>query len=44
LHSDPGETRNSAAEHPDIIARIEAYLKTARTDSREFPIRLPQKK
>lgn len=44
LHTDPGEARNIATEHPDIIARIENYLKTARTDSREFPIRLPKKK
>jgi len=44
LQADPSETRNIAAQHPDIIMRIETYLKTARTDSKEFPIRLPKKK
>jgi hypothetical protein len=44
LQADPGETRNIAAQHQDIITRIETYLKTARTDSKEFPIRLPKKK
>jgi arylsulfatase A-like enzyme len=38
LKSDMGEERNIAAQHPDVIAEIEAYLKTARTDSPSFPI------
>jgi arylsulfatase A-like enzyme len=45
LATDPGETRNVAADHPEIIARIEAYLKTARTDSPQWPIQAgPPKK
>jgi arylsulfatase A-like enzyme len=39
LKDDIGETHDIASEHADVIARIEAYLKTARVDSPEFPIR-----
>jgi arylsulfatase A-like enzyme len=38
LASDLGETTNVAADHPDIIARIEDYLKSARTDSPRYPL------
>ena len=41
--ADPGEARDVAAANPAVVARIEAYLRTARTDSTEFPIR-PAKK
>jgi len=41
--ADPGEARDVAAANPDVVARVEAYLRTARTDSAEFPIR-PAKK
>jgi arylsulfatase A-like enzyme len=34
LRSDPSEQNNVAAEHPDVVATIEAYLKTARTTPR----------
>jgi len=34
LRDDVGETTNVAAAHPEVIARIEAYLKTARTEPR----------
>jgi arylsulfatase A-like enzyme len=40
---DPMEQTNLAKDHPEVVARIETYLKTARTDSPEFPIRLPKK-
>jgi arylsulfatase A-like enzyme len=43
LTEDGGETRNVAAKHPDVAKRIEDYLKTARTESKEFPIREPKK-
>ena len=33
LKTDVGEKHNVAAEHPDVVAKIEAYLKTARTES-----------
>ena len=37
LASDIGETTNVAANNPDVIARIEAYLKTARTPAERWP-------
>lgn len=39
LKSDEGETRDLAARHPEIIRRIEEYLRTARTDSPLWPVR-----
>jgi arylsulfatase A-like enzyme len=39
LNPDPGETRDVAAKHPDVVRRFEEYLKTARTDSEIWPIR-----
>jgi hypothetical protein len=39
LKTDIGETRNVAAEHPDVAARIETYLKSARTESTHWPLR-----
>lgn len=43
LDSDIGEKSNVAAMHPDIVARIDAYLKTARSDSPEWPVKVPTK-
>jgi arylsulfatase A-like enzyme len=37
--TDVGEKRDVAARHPDVVARIERYLETARTDSAEYPIK-----
>ena len=42
LKRDPGETHDVAAEHPEVIAKIEAYLKTARTDSPRWPLKTPE--
>jgi arylsulfatase A-like enzyme len=39
LDSDPRETHDVAADHRDIAAKIEAYLRTARTDSPLWPIK-----
>ncbi|MBN1420474.1 MAG: arylsulfatase [Planctomycetes bacterium] len=39
LAADIGERTNVAKEHPDVVARIEAILRAARTDSPDFPIR-----
>ncbi len=39
LKTDIGETRDVAGQHPEIVARIEGYLRSARTDSPEFPFR-----
>ncbi|MFM7869770.1 MAG: hypothetical protein ACKPHU_36585, partial [Planctomycetaceae bacterium] len=32
LHDDPGERRNLAAEHPDIVTRLSALAEVARKD------------
>jgi len=39
LKADLGETNNVAAMHPAVVERVEAYLKTARTESARWPIR-----
>jgi len=39
IKNDLGEERNAAAQHPEVVAKVEAILKTARTDSEFFPIR-----
>jgi arylsulfatase A-like enzyme len=38
LKTDLGETKNVASEQPEIVAKIEAYLKTARTESKDWPV------
>ena len=42
LKSDPGETANVAEKHPEVIARIEAYLKSARSESERWPLKPPE--
>ena len=37
LEGDPGEQRNVAAANPAVVAKIEEYLKTARTPSDRWP-------
>jgi len=37
LREDIGEKNNVAAAHPDIVAQFDAFLKTARVESREYP-------
>jgi arylsulfatase A-like enzyme len=39
LERDPREEREIAAAHADVVARIENYLKTARTESTRWPAR-----
>jgi arylsulfatase A-like enzyme len=39
LAHDPGEQHDVAAAHRDVVARIETYLKTARTESARWPVR-----
>jgi arylsulfatase A-like enzyme len=39
LEADPHEERDVAAAHPEITARIEDYLRTARTDSERWPVK-----
>ncbi len=44
LAKDLGEEKNLAASQADVIARIEAYLQTARTDSPQWPMKAEAKK
>ncbi len=39
LKMDLGEMTNVAAHHPEIVTRIEDYLKTARSESKDWPIK-----
>ncbi len=39
LQTDRNEEREVAAANPDIVAKIEAYLKTARTESERWPVK-----
>ena len=38
LSTDIGEENNVAAEYPQIVQQIKAYLKTARTESANWPL------
>jgi arylsulfatase A-like enzyme len=42
LGSDIGERKNLAAARPEVVKKIEELLRTARTESAEFPIRTPE--
>jgi arylsulfatase A-like enzyme len=39
LETDPFETTNVATNHPDVVAKMEAYLETARTESARWPVK-----
>jgi len=39
LKTDLGEKTNVATQHPDVVAKFEAYFKSARTDSDQWPIK-----
>src|SRR5208282_3991395 len=43
LQTDIGEKTNVAEQHPDVVAKIDAYLKTARTEDPQWPIKAPKK-
>ena len=42
LRIDPGENANVAGRHPEVVKRIEAYLKTARTEHPDYPVKGPK--
>ena len=42
LKTDPAESKDVAADNPELITKIEDYLKTARTESERWPIRTVQ--
>ena len=44
LATDPAESRDVAADRPEIADVIETYLRTARTDSPDWPMREPPAK
>jgi len=44
LTTDLGETRDVAAQHPEIVSKIEQYLETSRTPSEHWPLRDRRKK
>jgi arylsulfatase A len=39
LKADPHEERNVAAARPEVVLKIETYLRTARTESAQWPIK-----
>ena len=39
LQSDPVEANNVAAANPEVVKTIEAYLRTARTESERWPVK-----
>jgi arylsulfatase A-like enzyme len=39
LSQDLGEQNNVAEKNPEVVAQIEEYLKTARTESPEWPLK-----
>lgn len=41
LKSDPGEKNNVADRHPDVVARMERCFKSARTESKDWPVKKP---
>jgi arylsulfatase A-like enzyme len=42
LQNDLAEKRNIAAEHSEVISKIESYLKSARSESAQWPIKKPE--
>ncbi|MFB3825371.1 MAG: arylsulfatase [Bryobacteraceae bacterium] len=44
LSTDPGEAKDVAARHPEIVARMTEALRTARTDSDEYPVEKAKRK
>ena len=44
LNTDPAEKNNVAGDHADVIAQVENYFRTARTESGEWPIHQPEQK
>jgi arylsulfatase A-like enzyme len=41
LQNDPGEKNNIAAANPSIVAKLQAFIKTAHTSNKDWPL-LPQ--
>jgi len=41
LNNDAAETADIASRHPEVVRRMERFLRDARTDSAEFPVTAP---
>lgn len=39
LKKDPGETKDVAAEHPEVVKKIESLMKEARAEAKDYPIK-----
>jgi arylsulfatase A-like enzyme len=39
LDADPAEQRNVAGAHPDVVGKVEAYLRTARINNDRWPVK-----
>jgi arylsulfatase A-like enzyme len=44
LRNDLGEEQNIAEEHPEITAKLDAYLKMARSESEDWPVGRPARR
>lgn len=44
LKTDPAEKQNVAGQNPEVVAKLEKYLKTARAESNRWPIKKPVEK
>ena len=44
LARDPGEKNNLASAHPEIVAQMESFMKSARTENADWPVRKGQRK
>ena len=44
LKTDVGEKTNVADKHPEVVAKMESLLKSARSESQDWPIKKPQGK
>ena len=42
LKTDPGEKKNVAGEHSDVVAKMEQLMKNSRSEAPEWPIKKPQ--
>ena len=38
IATDPAETKNVAAEHPEIVAKMKAIMASQHTNSADFPM------
>jgi arylsulfatase A-like enzyme len=43
LRRDIAEQENAVAKYPDVVAKVEGYLKSARSESEEWPLRTGKK-